>query len=83
MDRTLDVAWLESLWRPDSIIKNAKKVAFEQSPVPNHYLWLYRDKRILYVTKSVFVIKKPTKKTNKNRLSRGCYSEQVVDVSLL
>lgn len=50
-NRLLDVDWLKSIWRPDSYFKNAKQVTFQTMTIPNHYLWLYRDKRILYVVK--------------------------------
>ncbi|KZS09871.1 Glycine receptor subunit alpha-3 [Daphnia magna] len=49
--RLLDVEWLKSIWRPDSYFKNAKQVTFQTMTIPNHYLWLYRDKKILYVVK--------------------------------
>ncbi|XP_046648613.1 glycine receptor subunit alpha-3-like [Daphnia pulicaria] len=49
--RLLDVEWLKSIWRPDSYFKNAKQVTFQTMTIPNHYLWLYRDKKILYVAK--------------------------------
>ncbi|KAI9558502.1 hypothetical protein GHT06_015290 [Daphnia sinensis] len=49
--RLLDVDWLKSIWRPDSYFKNAKQVTFQTMTIPNHYLWLYRDKKILYVVK--------------------------------
>lgn len=49
--RILDVDWLHNIWRPDSFFKNAKKVTFHEMSVPNHYLWLYRDKTLLYMAK--------------------------------
>lgn len=49
--RALDVDWLTAIWRPDSFFKNAKSVQFQQITVPNHYVWLYRDKTILYMMK--------------------------------
>lgn len=49
--RILDVDWLRNIWRPDSFFKNAKKVTFHEMSIPNHYLWLYRDKTLLYMAK--------------------------------
>ncbi|CAL1264939.1 unnamed protein product [Larinioides sclopetarius] len=49
--RILDVGWLQYIWRPDSFFKNAKKVTFHDMSVPNHYLWLYYDKTLLYMAK--------------------------------
>lgn len=51
--RILDVEWLHNIWRPDSFFKNAKKVTFHEMSIPNHYLWLYRDKSLLYMAKYV------------------------------
>lgn len=41
----------KNVWRPDSFFKNAKKVTFHEMSIPNHYLWLYRDKSLLYMAK--------------------------------
>jgi len=41
------------MWRPDSFFKNAKSVTFQTMTIPNHYLWLYKDKTILYMVKWV------------------------------
>lgn len=49
--RMLNVEWLKEIWRPDSFFKNAKSVQFQTVTVPNHYVWLYRDKTISYVMK--------------------------------
>lgn len=49
--RILDVDWLHSIWRPDCFFKNAKKVTFHEMSIPNHYLWLYNDKSLLYMSK--------------------------------
>ncbi|ODM97183.1 Glycine receptor subunit alpha-2, partial [Orchesella cincta] len=49
--RLLEVGWLQEMWRPDSFFKNAKAVTFQTMTVPNHYLWLYKDKHILYMVK--------------------------------
>lgn len=49
--RILDVEWLHSIWRPDCFFKNAKKVTFHEMTIPNHYLWLYHDKTLLYMSK--------------------------------
>ncbi|XP_045518617.1 glycine receptor subunit alpha-4-like [Pieris brassicae] len=50
--RILDVEWLNNIWRPDCFFKNAKKVTFHEMSIPNHYLWLYHDKTLLYMAKS-------------------------------
>lgn len=52
--RILDVEWLRNIWRPDSFFKNAKKVTFHEMSIPNHYLWLYRDKTLLYMAKYTY-----------------------------
>ena len=49
--RILDVSWVQQIWRPDCIFKNAKEVDFQTQTVPNHYLWLYKDKTLLYMVK--------------------------------
>lgn len=49
--RILDVDWLNKIWRPDCFFKNAKKVTFHEMSIPNHYLWLYHDKTLLYMSK--------------------------------
>lgn len=49
--RLLEVDWLKRLWRPDSFFKNAKSVTFQTMTIPNHYMWLYKDKTILYMVK--------------------------------
>ncbi|XP_020296883.1 glycine receptor subunit alpha-3 isoform X1 [Pseudomyrmex gracilis] len=49
--RLLEVDWLRNMWRPDSFFKNAKSVTFQTMTIPNHYLWLYKDKTILYMVK--------------------------------
>lgn len=49
--RLLPVEWLHLIWRPDSFFKNAKKVTFQTMTIPNHYVWLYKDKTILYMVK--------------------------------
>jgi hypothetical protein len=49
--RILDVDWLGKIWRPDCFFKNAKSVTFHEMSVPNHYLWLYQDKTLLYMSK--------------------------------
>ncbi|XP_026688718.1 glycine receptor subunit alpha-4 [Diaphorina citri] len=48
--RILDVNWLQNIWRPDCFFKNAKKVTFHEMSIPNHYLWLYHDKTLLYMS---------------------------------
>lgn len=54
--RILDVEWLHNIWRPDCFFKNAKKVTFHEMSIPNHYLWLYHDKTLLYMSKYVLNI---------------------------
>ncbi|XP_064486603.1 glycine receptor subunit alpha-2-like [Ornithodoros turicata] len=54
--RLLEVGLLNRMWRPDSIFKNAKQVTFQTMTVPNHYIWLYRDKTILYMVKLTIVL---------------------------
>jgi glycine receptor len=49
--RILDVEWLHNIWRPDCFFKNAKSVTFHEMTIPNHYLWLYHDKTLLYMSK--------------------------------
>ncbi|GBM51949.1 Glycine receptor subunit alpha-3 [Araneus ventricosus] len=49
--RLLPLSWLKKMWRPDSFFKNAKKVTFQEMTIPNHYIWLYSDKTILYMVK--------------------------------
>ncbi|XP_076030934.1 uncharacterized protein LOC143019124 [Oratosquilla oratoria] len=49
--RLLDKDWLQHLWRPDSFFKNAKQVLFQTMTIPNHYVWLYQSKTILYMVK--------------------------------
>ncbi|XP_050530642.1 glycine receptor subunit alpha-4-like isoform X2 [Daktulosphaira vitifoliae] len=54
--RILDVDWLHKIWRPDCFFKNAKKVTFHEMSIPNHYLWLYHDKTLLYMSKLTLVL---------------------------
>ncbi|KAK4871716.1 hypothetical protein RN001_015840 [Aquatica leii] len=54
--RILDVDWLHSIWRPDCFFKNAKSVTFHEMTIPNHYLWLYHDKTLLYMSKLTLVL---------------------------
>lgn len=54
--RILDVGWLQNIWRPDCFFKNAKKVTFHEMSVPNHYLWLYHDKTLIYMAKLTLVL---------------------------
>ncbi|VVC34659.1 Gamma-aminobutyric acid A receptor/Glycine receptor alpha,Neurotransmitter-gated ion- [Cinara cedri] len=49
--RLIEVDWLKNIWRPDSFFKNAKAVTFQTMTIPNHYMWLYKDKTILYMVK--------------------------------
>ncbi|XP_076062865.1 glycine receptor subunit alpha-4-like isoform X2 [Oratosquilla oratoria] len=49
--RLLEVDWLKNMWRPDSFFKNAKQVTFQTMTIPNHYVWLYQSKIILYMVK--------------------------------
>ncbi|XP_076048134.1 glycine receptor subunit alpha-4-like [Oratosquilla oratoria] len=54
--RLLPVMWLKDIWRPDSFFKNAKAVTFQEMTIPNHYIWLYQDKTILYMVKLTLVL---------------------------
>ncbi|XP_013794561.1 glycine receptor subunit alpha-4-like [Limulus polyphemus] len=54
--RLLPVSWLKRMWRPDSFFKNAKKVTFQEMTIPNHYIWLYYDKTILYMVKLTLLL---------------------------
>ncbi|KAF2367264.1 Neurotransmitter-gated ion-channel [Trinorchestia longiramus] len=54
--RLLPVQWLKDIWRPDAFFKNAKAVTFQEMTIPNHYLWLYQDKTILYMVKLTLVL---------------------------
>lgn len=47
---------MKNIWRPDSFFKNAKAVTFQTMTIPNHYMWLYKDKTILYMVKYDFNI---------------------------
>ncbi|CAB3255036.1 unnamed protein product [Arctia plantaginis] len=49
--RLLEVDWLKHMWRPDSFFKNAKSVTFQTMTIPNHYVWLSKEKAILYMVK--------------------------------
>ncbi|XP_055296260.1 glycine receptor subunit alpha-2 [Sitodiplosis mosellana] len=49
--RLIEVDWLKNMWRPDSFFKNAKSVTFQTMTIPNHYMWMYKDKTILYMVK--------------------------------
>jgi len=54
--RLLPVEWLNLIWRPDSFFKNAKKVTFQTMTIPNHYVWLYKDRTILYMVKLTLLL---------------------------
>ncbi|XP_076313460.1 glycine receptor subunit alpha-2-like [Tachypleus tridentatus] len=54
--RLLPVSWLKQMWRPDSFFKNAKRVTFQEMTIPNHYIWLYNDKTILYMVKLTLLL---------------------------
>merc|ERR1712038_1932715 len=54
--RLLPIEWLDMIWRPDSFFKNAKKVTFQTMTIPNHYVWLYKDKTILYMVKLTLLL---------------------------
>nr|UOV21292.1 histamine-gated chloride channel, his-1 [Ixodes ricinus] len=54
--RLLPVSWLKRMWRPDSFFKNAKRVTFQEMTIPNHYIWLYSDRRILYMVKLTLLL---------------------------
>ena len=55
MNSILDVGWLHDIWRPDVFFKNAKQVTFHEMSVPNHYLWLYHDKTLIYMAKYILL----------------------------
>jgi hypothetical protein len=48
---SLLVLFFQDIWRPDSFFKNAKQVTFQRMTIPNHYLWLYKNKQIMYMVK--------------------------------
>ncbi|XP_015925835.1 glycine receptor subunit alpha-2-like [Parasteatoda tepidariorum] len=54
--RLLEVTWLHHIWKPDSFFKNAKAVNFQTMTIPNHYVWLYKDKTILYMVKLTLIL---------------------------
>lgn len=54
--RILDVQLLSHIWRPDTFFKNAKSVTFHEMSIPNHYLWLYNDMTLLYMSKLTLVL---------------------------
>ncbi|KFM78599.1 Glycine receptor subunit alpha-3, partial [Stegodyphus mimosarum] len=54
--KLLEVTWLKDIWRPDSFFKNAKSVTFQTMTIPNHYVWLYKDKTILYMVKLTLIL---------------------------
>jgi len=54
--RLLPLEFLNKIWRPDSYFKNAKKVTFQTMTIQNHYLWLYKDKTILYMVKLTLLL---------------------------
>ncbi|EEC08528.1 histamine-gated chloride channel subunit, putative, partial [Ixodes scapularis] len=54
--RLLPVSWLKRMWRPDSFFKNAKRVTFQEMTIPNHYIWLYSDRSILYMVKLTLLL---------------------------
>ncbi|XP_064486602.1 glycine receptor subunit alpha-4-like isoform X2 [Ornithodoros turicata] len=54
--RLLPVNWLKRMWRPDSFFKNAKKVTFQEMTIPNHYIWLYKNRSILYMVKLTLLL---------------------------
>ncbi|KAK2727097.1 glycine receptor subunit alpha-2-like isoform X2 [Artemia franciscana] len=57
--RLLPVSWLKEIWHPDSFFKNAKRVTFHDMTIPNHYIWLYKDKTILYMVKLSLLLSCP------------------------
>lgn len=52
----LPIEWLNKIWRPDSYFKNAKRVTFQTMTIPNHYVWLYRTKKIFYMVKLTLLL---------------------------
>ncbi|CAM1326233.1 Hiscl2 (predicted) [Pycnogonum litorale] len=57
--RILDIEWLKYIWSPDTFVKNAKQVTFHEMSVPNHYIWIYQNKNILYMAKMSLVLSCP------------------------
>ena len=49
--RILDPSWMDYLWIPDVIFKNARKVTFHELMTPNHYLAFLYNKAIIYLSK--------------------------------
>lgn len=47
----LPVEWTDHIWKPDTYFKNAKDVKFQTLMVPNQYLWLMKDQKIMYMTR--------------------------------
>nr|XP_040579804.1 glycine receptor subunit alpha-4-like [Lepeophtheirus salmonis] len=70
--RLLPVEWLHLIWRPDSFFKNAKKVTFQTMTIPNHYLWLYKDKTILYMVKLTLLLSCPMNFENYPHDEQNC-----------
>ncbi|CAM1306312.1 Uncharacterised protein r2_g1606 [Pycnogonum litorale] len=54
--RLLPISWLKHFWRPDSFFRNAKKVTFQTMTIPNHYIWLYDNKNIMYMVKLTLLL---------------------------
>ncbi|CAL8097859.1 unnamed protein product [Orchesella dallaii] len=57
--QVLDVNWMEDFWRPDCFFRNAKSVKLHDMTVPNHFLWLYNDKTLMYMARLTLTLSCP------------------------
>ncbi|XP_059090435.1 glycine receptor subunit alpha-4-like [Tigriopus californicus] len=73
--RLLPIEWLTEIWRPDSFFKNAKSVTFQTMTIPNHYIWLWKDKTILYMVKLTLVLSCPMHFNNYPHDTQTCNLE--------
>jgi len=74
--RLLPVEWLHNIWRPDSFFKNAKQVTFQRMTIPNHYIWLYNSKKIMYMVKLTLVL------TCAMKFNKYPHDEQICKLSM-
>lgn len=61
-----DIISLKTKWFFSVLI--AKQVTFQEMTVPNHYLWMYEDKKILYMVKWVDFIDFRVRTTNRTSI---------------
>lgn len=73
--RMLPIEWLTEIWRPDSFFKNAKSVTFQTMTIPNHYIWLWKDKTILYMVKLTLVLSCPMHFKNYPHDTQTCHMQ--------